>query len=253
MNLNYKKIGESGPELVIIHGFLGSLDNWYSVAKKLGQDYTVYLLDARNHGLSPHDDEFSYPIMAQDVKEFLEQHNIGKASIIGHSMGGKIAMEFALEYPSLIDNLIVVDIAPKAYPVHHREILDALLGLDIDHLQSRQEADEQLAKSIDEFGVRQFLLKNIDRKAEGGFRWKMNLKLLNEKVEEVGKSQTGYSTVPTLFVRGERSDYIKDTDENDILEIFPNSTFADLPTGHWVHAEKPDLFYEVAVDFLDKR
>ena len=250
MNLNYKKIGDGEEVLVILHGFLGSLDNWYSLGRKLGEQFTVYLLDARNHGFSPHSDEFGYEIMAEDIREFFEQNGIEKSSVIGHSMGGKVMMEFALEHPYLVENLIVVDIAPKSYPVHHRDILDALLGLDIENIKSRNEADEQLAKAISEFGVRQFLLKNIDRKPEGGFKWKMNLELLNEKVEEVGRAQAGYSTVPALFIRGERSDYIKDTDDDSVLEIFPNSTFIDLPTGHWVHAEKPDLFFEAVMDFL---
>lgn len=250
MKLNYKKLGEAKEVLVILHGFLGSLDNWFTVGKRLAEDFTVYLLDARNHGLSPHSDEFSYDLMANDIVEFFEQQGIEKASVIGHSMGGKVMMKFALEHPHLVEKMIVVDIAPKSYPVHHREILDALQSLDIDNLASRQEADEQLAKSIPEFGVRQFLLKNIDRKQGGGFQWKMNLQVLDDKVEEVGKAQEGYSTVPALFVDGDRSNYIKPEDEDAILEIFPSAQFVTLPTGHWVHAEAPDLFYDAVIDFL---
>lgn len=250
MTLNYKKLGEANEVLVILHGFLGSLDNWFTLGKRFAEDYTVYILDARNHGLSPHSDEFSYGIMAKDVTEFFEQQGIEKANVIGHSMGGKVMMKFALDNPHLVEKLIVVDIAPKFYPVHHREILDALQSLDIENISSRQEADEQLAKSIPEFGVRQFLLKNIDRKQDGGFQWKMNLRVLDDKVEEVGKAQEGYSTIPVLFVNGERSDYIKPEDEDAILEIFPSAQFVTLPTGHWVHAEKPDLFYDTAIEFL---
>ncbi len=250
MGLNYKKLGEAEDVLIILHGFLGSLDNWFTLGKRFAEDYTVYLLDARNHGLSPHSSEFSYDIMANDVVGFFEQEGITKANVIGHSMGGKVMMKFALDNPHLVEKMIVVDIAPKSYPVHHREILDALQSLDIENIDSRQGADEQLAKSISEFGVRQFLLKNIDRKPEGGFKWKMNLSVLDEKIEEVGKAQSGYSTVPSLFINGERSDYIKHEDEDAILEIFPSAEFVTLPTGHWVHAEKPDLFYEATIKFL---
>lgn len=250
MNLNYKKLGETPETLIILHGFLGALDNWFTVGKRLAEDFTVYLLDARNHGLSPHSEEFSYEIMANDIAEFYQQQGIEKASVIGHSMGGKVMMQFALDNPAMVEKMIVVDIAPKAYPVHHQEILDALKGLDIENITSRQEADEQLAKSLPEMGVRQFLLKNLDRKAGGGFQWKMNLQVLDKTVEQVGKPQTGYSTVPALFVDGEQSNYIKDSDESDILEIFPNAEFVSLPTGHWVHAEKPDLFYQAAINFL---
>jgi len=251
VQLNYKKLGEEGTPLIILHGFLGSLDNWFSLGKRFADKHQVYLLDARNHGLSPHSDEFSYDAMVEDLKEFIEQEKLENVILLGHSMGGKIVMKFALDYPSIVKKLIVVDIAPKEYPVHHDEILDALKSLEVSEIQSRKEADKALAEHISEFGIRQFLLKNLDRQKDGSFQWKMNLPVLDEKIEEVGQEISGYSTVDALFIRGEKSNYIREKDENDILEIFPSASFASLPTGHWVHAEDADGFFEVVSEFLD--
>ncbi|MDJ1479311.1 alpha/beta fold hydrolase [Cytophagaceae bacterium YF14B1] len=253
MQLNYKVLGEGKP-LIIMHGIFGLMDNWMGLSKVLSQNYKVYLLDLRNHGRSPHSDEFDYEAMSQDLRKFMEEHAIENPHIIGHSMGGKVAMYFAGRFqPELFDKMVIVDIAPKYYPVHHRSILDALQSIDLQSLQSRTQADEVLAHSIPEMDVRQFLLKNLYRKDEGGFGWRFNLNILNQEIENVGEGlpEHFYSERPFLFIRGGLSHYIKDGDMDLILKHFPNAHLETVAgAGHWVHAEKPEELLTLVQDFI---
>ena len=252
MKLNYKKVGEGEP-LLILHGLFGSLDNWMTLAKKLGQYFEVYIIDARNHGQSPHDDAFNYDVMADDVYEFLMEHQIVDPIILGHSMGGKTAMQFAMNYPTKLSRLIVADIAPKSYPVHHRQIIDGLLSLDFNVITSRKDADNQLGKFIENLGVRQFLLKNLYWVGKEKLGWRFNLSVINEQIETIGKSLQNCQsfTKPTLFIRGEKSNYILESDYNNIKSTFINCKIETLKnTGHWVHAESPDQFFQLLLSEL---
>lgn len=251
MKLNYKEVGEGKP-LIILHGLFGSSDNWISIARKLGEKRKVYVIDQRNHGDSPHSDEFSYDAMAADLKEFINDHIIPKFDLIGHSLGGKIAMVFACKYPDLVDNLIVVDIAPKQYPVHHDTIIEGLKSIDLYTLKSRNEADKALSEYVPLLGVRQFLLKNLKRTLEG-FGWKINIDVIQKEIAEVGKAlATGSSfNKPTLFIRGGMSNYILEDDMEQILSHFANAKLTTVKgASHWVHAEKPDVFLNEVSTFL---
>mgnify|MGYP000176846956 CR=1 FL=1 len=253
MKLNFKTYGE-GQVILILHGLFGSLDNWQTIAKKLAETHKVYLVDLRNHGKSPHSDNFSYEEMAADVAELIQDENLDKVSIIGHSMGGKTAMTFAVEYPHLLDKLIIVDIAPKKYRPHHDEIIDALYSLDLKTISSRREADEVMQKSISNQGTRLFLLKNLNREKEGGYSWKMNLDMLTNNIESViDITEIPFPvSLPTLFIRGGDSGYILDTDFERIEELFPNSEIVTIEnSGHWVHAEKPQELLEFITEFIN--
>jgi esterase len=251
MKLNYKKLGEGEP-LIILHGLFGMLDNWFTLGKKLAENYNVYLVDLRNHGQSPHSADWNYKVMSNDLLDFFDEHNIGKANIIGHSMGGKTAMHFAGEHPERVKKLVVVDIAPRFYPIHHDTILEALLSVDLENLKSRNEADQLLSKYISDSGTKQFLLKNLARKENNNtkFEWKFNLSVIAENIHEVGVETTGGSTVPTLFIRGDNSNYINKSDEVEIKKLYPNSDITSINSGHWVHAEKPEEFYNSVKNFL---
>ena len=253
MELNYKKYGDSGPALIILHGLLGSLDNWHSLATKFGEDYTVYTIDQRNHGKSPHSSKMSYTLMADDLYEFMQTHQLLKANIIGHSMGGKTAMQFAIHFPHLIDKLIVVDMSPRPSGAHHNTIFEALFSIDITKIRSRQEADQQLAGYIPEFAVRQFLLKNLGRDEKGNFKWKMNLKGIYDNYRHIlkGIEPNAVFDKQTLFIKGGKSGYVQTEDEELIRKIFPASSIKTIEdAGHWVHAEAPEAFYMVAREFL---
>ncbi len=251
MELNFKKVGEGEP-LIILHGLFGSLDNWMTLSKQLGEHFEVYVVDARNHGFSPHNDEFSYEVMADDLYEFIIQHNIKKPTILGHSMGGKTAMQFAMNYPNMLSKLIVVDIAPKPYPVHHGEILNGMFALDFEKITSRREADEELTKHIPEISTRQFILKNLFWKKKGKLAWKFNLPVISDNIEMVGYELNNISAFEkhTLFIRGSKSNYILESDYQLIKNIFPNATIESIETGHWVHAENPNKFFELIVNFI---
>lgn len=249
--LNYKVLGEGEP-LIILHGLFGSLDNWVTLGKKFAEDFKVYLIDQRNHGNSFHDPSFSYSAMSEDLYRFMGEMNIEKASIIGHSMGGKTVMEFATKYPDKINKLVIADIGPKSYPVHHSTILKAFYSVPVQNLTSRKQADEILSELISDFGIRQFLLKNLTREGDG-FRWKMNLDVIASNIEEVGKglNQNASFNKETLFIRGGNSDYILDDDFYAIKSIFPKSKIETVAgAGHWLHAEKPADFYEKVTQFL---
>ncbi len=252
MELNYRTLGEGKP-LIILHGLFGSLDNWLTLAKEFAEFRKVYLVDQRNHGQSPHDQEFSYEVMAKDLHEFIQEHGIHEAAILGHSMGGKTAMTYAVTYDDDWEKLIVVDIAPKVYPIHHQGIIDALKKLDLTTITTRGDAEEQLSKDIEDFGQRQFLLKNLKRDPEGGFSWKMNLSVIEENLEVIGQGLAPQKATEkaTLFIRGANSHYVKDEDIILINQHFPNARLETIKgAGHWVHAEKPQELFEMVRDFL---
>lgn len=254
MLLNHRILGQ-GPPIIILHGLFGSLDNWMSMGRLLAKNHTVYLADLRNHGGSFHKDEFNYQVMADDLKNLVESANLNYFSIIGHSMGGKVGMFYAAEYQQSIKHLIVVDIGPKYYPVHHQKILDGLSAIDPAKLTDRGQADLLLSSFIPESGIRQFLLKNLKRNSGGSFEWKMNLPAIREQIENVGEELTSHAVikVPSLFIRGALSDYISDQDIDRIKLQFPAFKVKTIPqSGHWVHAEAPQDFFQTVEDFLQR-
>ncbi|HHM20662.1 MAG TPA: alpha/beta fold hydrolase [Bacteroidetes bacterium] len=252
MQLNYKEFGQGDP-LIILHGLFGMLDNWQTIAKRLATDHTVFIIDLRNHGRSPHTPVHTYPEMAEDLLRFMENHWIYKSHIMGHSMGGKTAMQFALDYPDRVDHLVVVDIAPKAYPPAHRQIINALRALDFSEIKNRLEADRQLAKTIDNPAIRMFLLKNLTRDKNGTYRLKMNLPVLDKYYDEITRAIRADHPFrgPALFLRGQHSPYIQDEDIPDIKSLFPNAVIETVTgAGHWIHADAPDEFLKKVKRFL---
>lgn len=239
MKLNYKKSG-SGSPIIILHGLFGMLDNWQSIAKALSDDYEVWLVDQRNHGRSPHSDTHNYDAMAADVQDLIASNHIEKPLIVGHSMGGKTALRLAQLHPEAISGIVVVDMGVKEYPIHHDNIIDALKSVPVDKVESRTEAEDHLKKKIDNFGIRQFLLKNLNRKGEGNYEWRFNLSVLEDSMPDiVAALPEEKSVVPAFFIYGSQSDYILKDDIPDLQSLFPNSNFKSLDSGHWVHAEKP--------------
>ncbi|MDH5608088.1 MAG: alpha/beta fold hydrolase [Cyclobacteriaceae bacterium] len=252
MNLHFRAMG-SGDPLIILHGLFGSADNWQTIGKQFSQYFKVYLVDQRNHGLSPHADEFTYQAMAGDLLELMDQEGLERAGIMGHSMGGKTAMKFAATHGNRVEKLVVVDISPKYYPPHHQKIFAGFHAADIATLTSRSEADERIAREIREVGVRQFLLKNLTRNEQGKFSWKMNLHVIEEKIGEVGKGleENERFDGKTLFLAGEKSGYITTDDREGILAHFPNAAIDTIENaGHWIHAEQPERLMEKVLTFL---
>lgn len=250
----YSKIEGSGKPLLIIHGFLGMSDNWKTLGAQFASDgFQVHSLDLRNHGRSFQSDEFSYELMAQDVFEYCQFHKLEKINIIGHSMGGKVAMLFATMHPELIDKVIVADIGPKFYAPHHQDILAGLNAVDFSKKPSRNEVEEILSSYISDFGTRQFLMKNLYWKEPGQLAFRFNLDVFNKKIDQIGKQLEAdlISEKPTLFIRGGKSNYILDSDFENIKRHFPNATLETIPNvGHWLHAENPTMFYQLSSSFL---
>ena len=254
MELNFKTFGQ-GPPLILLHGLFGTLDNWQTLGKRWAEHYTVFIVDQRNHGRSPHHDSLDYPALAEDLRHFMEAHWVYKAHILGHSMGGKTAMQFALHYPDMVDKLVVVDIAPKAYTGGHETIFDALLNLDLSTITDRKEAESYLQSRIPEEGVRQFLLKNLTREKDGGFLWKMNLPVIYKHyADKLANVEPGEPfDGPSLFIRGGLSAYVQDEDWPLIQQWFPEARLYTVPgAGHWVHAEQPALLYQQVQAFLEE-
>ncbi len=255
MNLYHNTIGEGEP-LVILHGLFGSSDNWVSIGRKFANKYRVILVDLRNHGRSPHHPDWNYITMANDVDVLLQTLGLTEVYLLGHSMGGKTAMTFATANPDTVRKLIVVDIAPRYYPVHHRIILDALTAIPIATLQSRTEAEELLARHISDEGIKQFLLKNLYRNHHHAFSWRFNLPVINQQIEVVGQATYPATPVdmPTLFLRGVNSDYITDDDIMDIRQYFTDVRVETIGNaGHWLHAEQPDAFVGTVLSFLESQ
>src|SRR5690606_9660882 len=241
MKLFYRKEGSSGPNIVILHGLFGSSDNWLPQARMLAENASVFLVDLRNHGQSPHSDKFNYDVMADDVANLIDAEGISSPVLVGHSMGGKTAMSLALRNPGVPAGIVVVDIAPRRYPDQHDRIVEGLLALQPAELKTRQEADEALSEYVPEPAVRQFLLKNLKRESAGGFSWRMNLDTISSNMSEVSKPVESESPFPgpALFLRGARSHYVTDDDLKGIRELFPEAELETFDTGHWIQAEKP--------------
>ncbi len=254
MKLYYQKMGEGQP-LIILHGLFGSGDNWRTIGKQLAKEFAVYLVDLRNHGKSPHHPEHTYPAMAGDVLELMADLQLQKAHFIGHSMGGKTAMVLALTQPDRINRLVVVDIAPKRYPVVHREILEAMQALPLNQITSRQEAAQWLSQYIEEPPIVQFLLKNLVREGER-WHWRVNLEAIAANIHALSDWPDfthQQFTGPTLFIRGKQSNYIETSDYAPIRKWFPAARFVTIPqAGHWVHADQPERFLKTVQYFLSR-
>ena len=254
MQLHSNILGEGRP-FVILHGFLGMSDNWKTLGKQFAEDnFEVHLIDQRNHGRSFHDSEINYEVLAEDLKQYCDEYELENIILLGHSMGGKTAMLFATQYPELVSKLIVADISPRFYPIHHDAILNGLSALDFNELKSRGEADKVLSKYVSDFGTRQFLLKNLYWIEKGKLALRLNLEALKENVAEVGEALPIHSKFEkdTLFLRGDKSEYIALQDEALIKAHFPEAKIETIKNaGHWLHAENPKDFYEAVINFVN--
>ena len=254
MILSYNYFGQGAP-LIILHGLFGSSDNWQSFAKSIADQYQVITIDIRNHGNSSHVDDFDFDLIHHDLIETLNYIGIDRYDMMGHSMGGKAAMVHALHCRDQVKKLIIIDIAPKAYPPHHEIYFNVMRSMDFDLISNRMQADAWMQKDIADLAVRQFLLKNLIRDENNRFKWKFNLESLYKHYDEINvelKSEHPF-TRPTLFIKGERSEYIKTNDESLIHDLFPHAEIITIMNaGHWVHADQPIRLKEVVLDFLKK-
>lgn len=258
MLLKYKtfdsKSNNTRTPLFILHGLLGSMDNWRTQAKRLSEHRTVYTLDLRNHGSSPHIKGMSYREMYEDVIKVIKHEHLEEINLLGHSMGGKVAMQLALAQPSMIKRLIVVDIAPKPYPLWHQKTLQAVMSAPVASMNSRQEIDDYLKPSIEDTAERGFMIKNLKRNNNTeGFSWRCNLQEISRGYLKIA----GFSTAleqylnKTLFIRGEESNYINDSDQPLIQSLFPDAKiFSINRSGHLPHIQQADLFFEKVDNFL---
>lgn len=256
MKLFFRKFG-SGDPVIILHGLFGISDNWFTHAKRLAEKFEVWVPDLRNHGQSPHSNTFNYYAMVGDLNEFMTDHNLDKAMLIGHSMGGKAAMNFALEHPFMVSKLVIIDISPRAYPVRsiHTDIISAMESVNFDETDYRQDVEEQLKQHIENERIRWFILKNLYRVNRGRLAWRINLKDITANMEAItdGLVYEGVYPGPTLFIRGSESDYITDEDEGLILKFFPNAFIETIEgASHWVHADAPDELCKLLSSFLGK-
>ncbi len=256
MKLYYKRYG-SGDPLIILHGLLGSSDNWVTIGRRLAENFTVYIPDQRNHGLSPHSQIFNYHVMADDMMEFILDHDIETTILIGHSMGGKVAMTFTLDNPSHVEKLVVVDISPRAMAVRddHLRIIRAMEAVDFNRITTRAEAEEIIAGAIKEERIRLFILKNLHRISHDRLGWRINLQAIHDNLEcmsEGIESKRPYQN-PVLFVKGGLSDYIAADDLPLIKKLFPQAIIHTIANAtHWVNADKPDAVCRVLSRFLGR-
>ncbi len=255
MKLFFRKLG-TGKPLFILHGLFGSSDNWQTIGKQFAENYTVYFIDQRNHGRSPHNPEHNYAVMSDDLLELIQDENLDKVILLGHSMGGKTAMHFAITHPEKVEKMIVVDIGPKKYPVTNQNIIDALEKVNLAELKTRKEVEEVLIKDIIEQITLQFLLKNLYWSDEKNLAWRFNLESLKANAKRISEATIipgTLLTMPVLFVKGGKSDHIFNADSKLINSMFANAKIVTIPeAGHWVHADKPKEFYEVVNEFLSK-
>jgi esterase len=254
MQLHFRQYGEEQP-MIIIHGLYGISDNWVNHARILAENFKVYIPDMRNHGQSGHSNFFNYEVMAEDITEFIEQHEIENPIIMGHSMGGKIAMKFALDNPDLVQKLIVIDMSMRQYNLRafHSKIINAMLDIDFNTVKSRKEVDDYLAKTIEDARIRLFVMKNLYWTERKTLSWRLNLKAIIDNIDAIfeGINSNQKFTKPSLFIRGEKSDYVRDEDFDLIKKQFTNSELKTIPNaGHWVQADEPELFIKILKDFL---
>lgn len=263
IELSVNKFGEGCP-LIILHGLYGSGSNWMSIGRALSKYFTIYLVDQRNHGNSPHHPDFNYQVMTHDLKSFLDSNNLDKVCILGHSMGGKVAMNFALQHPDRVQKLVVIDIALRSYiqttngnqsiqNIVHEKIINSLAKLDIDFAETREELDKQLAQNLPQKAIRSFLLKNLKRSKNGDFYWGLNIPSIQENLgfilAEIENSDKTFNP-PVLIISGKKSGYINEQDIVDFKRVFTNVAFSELDTGHWVHSEQPLKLIELLTKFL---
>ena len=257
MNLFYRKYGDQGPPLFILHGLFGQSDNWQSHAKTIATwGFEVYVVDLRNHGMSPHAEAFNYTVMAEDLMELMDTLQLGQISLMGHSMGGKAALTFANNFPERVQALIIIDIGLKYYPPHHQQIIAALQAVNFETVNTRKQAHDILSTYIDEEATKQFLLKNIYWKSDEVLDWRFNLPVIANAIDEVGAEIVVAANKllkrhPMLFVYGENSSYIQEADKINIMETLPNATLVGIPhAGHWVHVENPKDFIGTIHNYL---
>lgn len=250
----HSRIEGEGKPLLIIHGFMGMSDNWKTLGGQYAtQGYQVHAVDMRNHGKSFHSDVFTYDAMVRDLVEYIDGNSLGTVDVIGHSMGGKAAMFIATQYPEKVNRLVVADISPKYYRPHHQTELGALNAVDFTLKPDRSGVEATLAQYIADAGTRQFLMKNLYWKEPGQLDFRINLPVFNKETDAIGQAlpEGSHFDGPTLFLRGDRSDYIKDEDFNLIKNIFPQAEIKDIAnSGHWVHAENPKDFLAETLAFL---
>lgn len=253
LQLFSRELGEeNAPDLVILHGLLGTSDNWQTLGKRFAESHRVHLIDQRNHGRSPHHPAHSYEAMAEDVLHYLNERNIQRVSIIGHSMGGKTALEFAHRYPDRVHKLVIADMAARAYVPHHGSIFDALLSAPIDVADSRSTVEAHLMDRLDDPGVVAFLMKNLRREKSGGFTWRPNLSVLATAMGAVvDEVPLGMNTLPTLAIYGGKSNYVNADDLDQFQAAcmqFQSHEIEDA--GHWLHASHPEEFFDEVEGFL---
>lgn len=251
MKLQHRILGEGKP-LIILHGLFGNSDNWQTHAKRFSEYYQVILVDQRNHGHSDWSDDFSYDLLAADLRELIEDLGFEKVNLLGHSMGGKAVMRYAQLYPDSIEKMIVVDMGIKEYPMHHQQILAGIDAVNQTAMDSRSQAEQILQQFVPEVGTRQFLLKNLYWKEKNKLEWRMNVRVLEKEMSEILKALPEEEVfVQTLFILGALSHYVLESDIPSIEDQFPDSTFISIENaGHWVHAEKPEEFINAVLEFL---
>jgi len=254
MKLFFRSFG-NGPPIFILHGLYGSSDNWLSIGRMIGVNYKVYLPDLRNHGQSPHSDLMNYEVMSEDLLELVNSLNIRKFYLAGHSMGGKVAISFALKWPDRINGLLIADISPfinersgQKVLMQHSSILKAVLSLDLLKIKSRMEAEAELKKMIEPDNVRGFILKNLQRNSDKTFSWKLDAKSLLNNIDRIMEGidrrlidNYQISGFPVIFLKGAKSDYIDPSDYPYILRIFPAAEIKEIANaGHWLHSDQPE-------------
>ena len=251
----FSRVYGKGAPLVIIHGLFGMSDNWNTLGKRFAEKFNVHIVDLRNHGRSFHSNDFSYNFMAEDIEKYIHSLNLDSPIIIGHSLGGKVGMNLALRSNIKFRKLIVVDIAPKKYSVDfHKNILEFLSSISIKEFSSRVQIDELLSSEIKDFSVRQFLMKNLYRDTKKEFNWRFNIMVLKEKLDNISGVDflDKKINIPTLFLSGERSNYINEDDKQLISNYFVNyQIYTIANSGHWIHAEQPELFYNSVISFIN--
>lgn len=247
----------AGPPMVILHGLFGISDNWRSIARTLGEQYTVYVPDLRNHGQSQHSPAFDFNVLVDDLLGLTEEYALENIVLMGHSLGGKTAMYYALLHPQTIKKLIVVDISLRrtAVNMEHQKLIDAMMKVDFGSASSRSEVERQLETEVPSQRIRQFLMKNVYWRDRNSLDWRLDLKSINEGLTGIfeGVDIPGQYSGPSLFIRGGRSAYVRDEDMDEIKRKFPGAQLSTIPeAGHWVHADSPGEFLKALTAFLDQ-